>query len=281
MLAMTTEGDRRNPALVLLHGFLGCGADWQATVSQLNKQFYCICLDLPGHGATSQLDSDHCAGLDDCCAQIDATLNAIGVTKSWLVGYSLGGRIAMHYVSQYLPECYPSGKNKGFGLVVCGLILESANPGLVSDCQREMRWQNDHRWAVRFRRESLSTVLNDWYQQPVFASLSLQERQAMIMRRLTNDGLSLAAMLEATSLSRQTYLGDVLCRQDIPMLYLCGAEDDVFHRIGQQLSECQNMTLVVQAQAGHNVHVACPASYADTILSFYASHGKTTEFDDE
>ncbi|TGC86527.1 2-succinyl-6-hydroxy-2,4-cyclohexadiene-1-carboxylate synthase, partial [Salmonella enterica subsp. enterica serovar Wilhelmsburg] len=57
----------------------------------------------------------------------------------------------------------------------------------------------DGRGAERARREPLTEVFHDWYQQPVFASLTAQQRQALTALRSQNNGETLAAMLPATS----------------------------------------------------------------------------------
>lgn len=62
-----------------------------------------------------------------------------------LVGYSLGGRLALNYALQ---SKYPQSK-------LVALILEGANLGLENEQQRLERWQNDLAWAKRFSQEKL------------------------------------------------------------------------------------------------------------------------------
>ncbi len=263
-LAFRTAGDPQNPALVLLHGFLGNAEDWASVVSLLKRQFFCVTIDLPGHGDSAALKAG--SGFDDCCIQIDATLKYVGIHACWLAGYSLGGRIAMHYACCYLPNLEQPDAIK-----LHGLILESAHPGLKHEPEQLARKKHDHRWAQRFRSEPLTAVLDDWYQQPVFSDLSPVDRQAMADQRLNNNGSSLADMLEMTSLSRQSCFHDALCQQSLPVLYICGDRDHKFQSIGQQFSDCPTVTVHIQEQAGHNIHHACPTAYADIFLSFYSS----------
>ncbi|SUG46763.1 acyl-CoA thioester hydrolase YfbB [Salmonella enterica subsp. arizonae] len=84
---------------------------------------------------------------------------------------------------------------------LCGLVVEGGHPGLQNEQARAERRLSDGRWAERFRREPLSTVFHDWYQQSVFTSLTAQQRQALTALRSQNNGETLAAMLEATSLA--------------------------------------------------------------------------------
>ncbi|WP_345198761.1 2-succinyl-6-hydroxy-2,4-cyclohexadiene-1-carboxylate synthase [Kistimonas scapharcae] len=263
-LAFRTAGDPQNPALVFVHGFLGNAEDWAPVVSLLKRQFFCVSIDLPGHGDSAAVSAG--SGFDDCCVQIDTTLKCIGVPAFWLAGYSLGGRISMHYACRYR-----SNLEQPDAIRLHGLILESAHPGLTDEPELLARQKHDHCWAQRFRSEPLAVVLDDWYRQPVFSDLSPADRQTMVDHRLNNHGSALADMLEMTSLSRQACFQDALCRLSFPVLYICGDRDPKFQSIGQQFSRCPTMTVHIQEQAGHNVHHAYPAAYADTFLSFYSS----------
>ena len=40
------------PTVLLLHGFLGCAADWEHVAAALSLTCRCVSIDLPGHGAS-------------------------------------------------------------------------------------------------------------------------------------------------------------------------------------------------------------------------------------
>ncbi len=101
---------------------------------------------------------------------------------------------------------------------LCGLVVEGGHPGLQNEQARVERRLSDGRWAERFRREPLTEVFHDWYQQPVFASLTAQQRQALTALRSQNNGETLAAMLEATSLAVQPDLREALNALAFPVL---------------------------------------------------------------
>ena len=75
-----------------------------------------------------------------------------------LIGYSLGGRTAQYYALQARVKI-------GY---LKAVILEGANLGLQSEQEKQSRLVNDNMWAERFFHEKPETVLEDWYQQPVF-----------------------------------------------------------------------------------------------------------------
>ncbi|MBJ3814384.1 2-succinyl-6-hydroxy-2,4-cyclohexadiene-1-carboxylate synthase [Shimwellia pseudoproteus] len=230
------------PWLVWLHGFLGSGAEWAPVASAL-ADWPQLRLDLPGHGKSAGL---RVADFPAMAAALQATLDHYQITDYWLVGYSLGGRIAMYHA------CYghPDGMR--------GLIVEGGNPGLADPLARRGRLAYDQHWAERLRQQPLADVLNAWYRQPVFASLSDAQRQQLVEIRLDNDPAALASMLMATSLGQQPDLTPRLQQLRLPFYYLCGEYDAKFRAIAGELPAT---TLTISA-AGHNAHRDNPAAFA-------------------
>ncbi len=91
--AVAKAGEAELPWLVFLHGFSGRGEEWTAVGERLSRhsQLY---IDLPGHGGSSAV---YARDFNEVCSQLHATLISYNILKYWLVGYSLGGRIAMYY----------------------------------------------------------------------------------------------------------------------------------------------------------------------------------------
>ncbi|KML68558.1 2-succinyl-6-hydroxy-2,4-cyclohexadiene-1-carboxylate synthase [Pectobacterium peruviense] len=236
------------PWLVCVHGLLGSGEDW-LPVLPFFRDWPVLLVDLPGHGASRAIAT---ADFADISRQLTATLLAQGIERYWLLGYSLGGRVAMYHAC----EGYRDG--------MLGLLVEGGHPGLPTPEQRTERIQHDARWAQRFRQEPLPDVLQDWYQQAVFADIDSVQREQLIARRSTNHGASVAAMLEATSLGRQPFLAERLQYLSRPFVYLCGASDVKFQTLAAQYG----LPLLSVALAGHNAHQANPAAYAERVRTF-------------
>ncbi|WP_261421858.1 2-succinyl-6-hydroxy-2,4-cyclohexadiene-1-carboxylate synthase [Serratia quinivorans] len=247
------QGEADRPWLIWLHGLLGNNNEWRVIASRC-PEWPSLAIDLPGHGDSVAVSCTH---FDDISAQISATLQMHGIERYWLVGYSLGGRIAMYHA------CY--GETRGLQ----GVIIEGGNPGLADAAQREQRLAHDTAWAERFRREPLAQVLADWYQQPVFANLSAVHRDALIDARSDNAGAAVADMLEATSLGTQPCLAPQLQQLAVPLVVLCGADDHKF----QQLTRDAGLPLRIVPQAGHNSHLANPQAFAAELRNFLVNPG--------
>tara|TARA_Y100001956_G_scaffold9865_1_gene8660 strand:+ start:755 stop:1552 length:798 start_codon:yes stop_codon:yes gene_type:complete len=234
------------PVLVFLHGLLGSGDDWFLTRERL-LDYPSIAIDLPGHGLSA---FSSCNNFKECCDQIsDTLLTQVAPHRPIvLIGYSLGGRIAMSGVAH----------NYFSSLNIQQLIVEGGNFGLQSEVEKVARLNHDANWAERFSLEPVEQVLGDWYQQAVFSSLNHEQRQKLIAKRSANLGSQVAHMLMATSLGKQDYLLDALKSSSVVTHYICGEKDKKF----SQLAEQSGLSFSQVVDAGHNVHVEQPDAFA-------------------
>ncbi len=246
--AVAMPGRRADlPCLVWLHGFLGCEREW-AAFNDAFANWPQLRVDLPGHGGSADIQVDGFAAVDKLLRH---TLLSYNILNYWLVGYSLGGRVAMYHACQ--------GENTG----LAGLIVEGGNPGLANVEARLARRASDHAWAQRLRELPIHDVLRSWYQQPVFASLSQAQRDELVAQRGQNDPMSLAMMLEATSLGAQPGLQACLRHLGVPFHYICGERDEKFRALAQGL----HLTPHLIPAAGHNAHRENPAAFCACLLT--------------
>lgn len=97
-------GDKSKPAIVLIHGF--AQSHWsfkkQLESADLTRDFHLVAMDLRGHGNSGKPwdkagYQDSKLWADDIIAVMDAT----GVTKAVLVGWSFGGFVVANVVDHY------------------------------------------------------------------------------------------------------------------------------------------------------------------------------------
>lgn len=240
---MATRQSSNEVPLVLLHGLLGDGRDWQPVIAAL-PEYRCQELDLPGHGRNRAL---RVSGFDEANAWLCGEIKARGIERYRLAGYSLGGRLALYHASHS-----PAGLQ--------ALLLENCHPGLP-EAERAARITHDEAWARRFEDEPLAEVLADWYRQPVFADLDAAGRARQIANRLGNEGPAVAAMLRATSLGKQPDLAPWLASTSLPVSWISGDRDQKFHRLACQLvaQGCNINHLTMSG--GHNLHASQPERF--------------------
>jgi pimeloyl-ACP methyl ester carboxylesterase len=102
--------------VVLIHGLYSSGfINWKlpGIVAELAKDHQVITLDLPGHGLSGRPDKKEAYGVQ-MVDDIVLLLDHLKVKKAHVVGYSLGGAVAVKLMARH-PECVQSGTVGGMG----------------------------------------------------------------------------------------------------------------------------------------------------------------------
>jgi pimeloyl-ACP methyl ester carboxylesterase len=105
-------GDRRNPTILFLHGIHLGRQIWIEHARILAPRYHIVTLDLPGHGAMTHVPFTMPA-LDEVLEQ---TITEVCGSPPLIVGYSLGGFVAMQYASQR--------PDRTSGLVLSGCMID-------------------------------------------------------------------------------------------------------------------------------------------------------------
>ncbi len=89
------------PLLVLLHGLNADAREWRPVINAIGPEYRCLACDLLGYGDSPRPpDLEYTA--DQHAAALEETLRHLGITESFvLVGYSLGGDIAVRYAATW------------------------------------------------------------------------------------------------------------------------------------------------------------------------------------
>jgi esterase len=88
----------QGPAVVLLHGLFGSGANLGALARSLRDTFTVFSLDLPGHGRSGRLVNPDLCGMADT---LNHWMEEEGLSRAHIVGHSLGGKVAMQLALRY------------------------------------------------------------------------------------------------------------------------------------------------------------------------------------
>jgi 2-succinyl-6-hydroxy-2,4-cyclohexadiene-1-carboxylate synthase len=217
--------------IVLLHGFLGRGSDWRKMVSHLHGRT-CIAFDLPGHGKTTWSEIK----IED---QLSCSLPLEPID---LVGYSLGGRLAMRFALSHPARIH-------------SLTLLSTNYGLSCDADKTARLQTDQIWAQKILSLPWDEFIFHWYNQPIFSSLG-QNKQALneilSARTLQKPSEPIKALL-TWSLGYQNCYRDQLLTFSRPIQIAYGEKDE---KLAELYSNWPTARCI--AGAGHTLHFESP-----------------------
>ena len=257
----TIRGDKHQPVVLFLHGFLGSSEDFE-TIAPLLEQFCCLSVDLPGHGKT-QVDAEHYT-MPNTAALIVHLLDRLNISHCHLIGYSMGGRLALYLALQF-PDRFPK------------VVLESASPGLKTEAERLARKRHDAKLADRLESD-FPAFLADWYEQPLFRSLKQYPNfEQLIQQRLRNRPSELARSLRHLGTGEQPSLWNRLKVHQNPLLLLVGERDRKFVSINQEMADgCKAAQLKIIPNAGHNVHVEEPQIFARCVHKFLQDFGEAS-----
>jgi 2-succinyl-6-hydroxy-2,4-cyclohexadiene-1-carboxylate synthase len=238
-------GSPEAPPLLLLHGFTGCKAFWAPLAEAWAERWYVLAPDLPGHGDSPPPGPDE--GLEVAAEQLASAMPAAAT----VVGYSLGGRLALH-----LAIAHPERVER--------LVLVGASAGLPEEVDRAARRLEDARWVSMLRHQGLEAFLDAWEALPLFAGhrAATPERQAWLRGlRAGQSAEGLAASLEAHGLGRQAALHELLRGLPVPTWWVAGERDAKFAAIAQAMARSMPRgQMVLVPECGHNVPFERPAA---------------------
>ena len=229
-------GPEDAPPVVLLHGFLGSGADWAPVAPPLADAFRLVAPDLPGHGLAVGLP-DGAYTMDGAADALVAALDRAGVDRALVVGYSMGGRLALHLALRH-PEH------------VARLVLLGGSPGLRTEAERAARRALDAERADAIRRD-LPAFLDRWYRMPLFATLTERQRATLVRRRSRNDPAELGRSLAGMGTGVQPSHWEDLGRIRIPAWAVAGSKDAKFVGLACAMAEAGPFEAVELPGLGH------------------------------
>ncbi|MEL7083029.1 MAG: alpha/beta fold hydrolase [Cyanobacteria bacterium J06597_1] len=174
----------------------------------------------------------------------------------WLMGYSLGGRLAFHALLES-PQLWTGG------------VAIAADPGIPTEDERAQCLQRDRTWGRRFVSESWEILLQEWDRQAVFAGYAcgVERSEAAFDRR------RICQLFDRFSKGRQADLRPALAQlTQPPLLYISGQADRKYSAIGAALARrCPTVTHAVVPAAGHRVPWENSAGFVRALQQFVRS----------
>lgn len=251
-----TGGSPDKPPVIFLHGFMGSSEDWKKVIRYVSTDYYCLAIDLPGHGKTDLPDE---LTFESAAVAILEFLKHHKIRKCIPVGYSMGGRLAL-----FLALRYPGHFKR--------VVLESTSPGLRTNKEREARIKSDEEIAWRLESGDFHSFLIQWYRQPLFEGLTRNRNfDKLLQLRLENDPKKLARSLQIFGTGNQPSLWEELHQCKIPILLLAGAADKKYRLIAEEMSRSSQLIQTkIVGKCSHNIHFQQPERLADCIKEFFA-----------
>jgi 2-succinyl-6-hydroxy-2,4-cyclohexadiene-1-carboxylate synthase len=265
-----TRGDASDDPVVLLHGFTGTHRTWDRLSERLAQGRFLVLPDLPGHGRSGTSSSRLEMGVRPTSGAIAEVMRVAagvgGKRKAALLGYSLGGRVALDLAC------------KRQELLSC-VILEGASPGIERDDEREERRAKDDALADEIERRGLGWFVDYWQDTALFATqkrLPPAAFQGVRLDRLSNSARGLAMSLRGAGAGEMAPLWRAIERLRIPVLLVVGKGDRRYADIGEVMRRRIPGSLLAEVEgAGHCPHLEKPEEFADLVERFLEDNSAT------
>jgi 2-succinyl-6-hydroxy-2,4-cyclohexadiene-1-carboxylate synthase len=238
--------------VLFIPGFMQRGDAWRPVMELLPERYPSAMLDHREHSFEGRLRE---------IAAASPPAPAPGASRPVLVGYSLGGRLALRAAMRE-PGRYG------------GLVTVSTTAGIDEALARSARAEADERLAAWIEASPIEDVVAVWERQPLFADQSdaLVEKQRP--GRLSHDPAGLALLLRTAGQGVLEPVWHELLGLDLPVLAIAGARDDGYVRAARRIAVTAPLgRAAVVAEAGHAPQLQQPDEVARLIAGFLEEVG--------
>ena len=252
------KGNRHQPPLIFLHGFMGQSSDWLEITERFESEYYCILPDLPGHGKSRIGTVAEPFDFDFVALGLVNLMEQLHLASAALIGYSMGARLALYTATKY-PERFKA------------LMLEGVNPGLQDDNERNNRLALDRRRAREIEKVGIPRFMDTWYETDLFKTLRRHPEKLNRIKaaRKDNDTAWMAKVLRELSVGKQPSLWNRLDALNMPVLLIAGELDQKYKRIACKMKDYfKDSRVHLIPETGHNTHLEAPEKFGQALADF-------------
>lgn len=231
-------------SVLALHGFTGCGSDF----ARLRESFPQSIWDTPDLHV-SDVPKTFSDLLENLESRFEKTAPAL---PRILLGYSMGGRIALHLAFRLLQKKRFRPQDR--------LVLISASPGLKTEAERAERRKRDAELAKKILSASSAEKFYEFWQNiPLIVpqeNMPEPWRSRLLESRKYADKTLWAQSLENWGTGTLPSLWENLRYLSTNTILICGENDEKFSRIAAEMHALLPNSRVLQIPgAGHAPHL--------------------------
>ncbi|MDH7514263.1 MAG: 2-succinyl-5-enolpyruvyl-6-hydroxy-3-cyclohexene-1-carboxylic-acid synthase [Bacteroidota bacterium] len=246
------------PPAVLLHGFTRDRRMWDPIAPQLAEERDVYAFDLPGHGESPSPADKEFYTYERFRLMFSESLDRTGARKIHLLGYSLGGRLALRFALDEPDR-------------VATLVLVSTTAGIVDPAERAARYGEDRQKARALLEKGLEPFIDAWIEGPLFSPASVSSRRTARQSRLSGTANGFARSLEGVGQGAMEPLWERLREIRFPLLVLAGERDERYVDGGKCIHErVPSSRFVIVPGVGHDIPTDRPTELAEYVRRFWS-----------
>ncbi len=244
-LSFETYGDPKHPAIMLVHGFMSCNAQWMPNREALSRNYFLVMVELFGHGKSAASIDPADYSIATYTREFEQIREQLGIDAWHLIGQSYGAGLVLHYASACTERCK-------------GIIVTNSRSafGQVANRPRTQRTRSSNR-AFDPRRLPF---------HPIHARRVPDAVQAAMVQ--SADALSETTIDLTGSLSSDLFASHLLADLGATVLVVNGIYEKAFQADVEALTVRYRNLKIVRIKGGHSVNIDAADAFNETVLEF-------------
>jgi 2-succinyl-6-hydroxy-2,4-cyclohexadiene-1-carboxylate synthase len=224
--------------VLFIPGFMQRGDAWRPVAELLPERYPSELLDHAEHSFEARMRE------------------ILSSSASVLVGYSLGGRLALRAALRS-PESFTA------------VVLVGTTAGIEEGPLRVQRVEADEKLASWIEAMPIEDIVALWERQPLFADQSEPLVEAQRPGRLSHDPRELALLLRTAGQGTLDPVWHELRTLELPLLAIAGARDEGYTAAAKRIAAtAPNARAAIVEDAGHAAQLQRPDEVARLIAEF-------------
>ena len=255
-LAYDTHGNPDNPAVLLLHGFMSCNAQWWANLPALSEHHHVISAELWGHGRSPVPEENSAWSIEAYLQQFETIRSHLGISCWHAIGQSYGAGLIIRYALA-CPDA------------VCSVVATNSRsafsqpgegPGQTNETSNKPK-SNPLSGDFELRQLPYHPIHARRFPESIKAEMVLQADQ--MSREAIRKGGRLGATLNCV---------EAVADLKQPLLITNGQYEKSFQQDLVYLKQRYPHLNVADLPGGHSVNIEAAEPFNQAVLAFLSDH---------
>ena len=241
----------KGKCIVLLHGFPESLQIWDNFVTELQKDYRVICVDLPGHGESDCIDEVHTMEL--LAEAVNNVLIKLGIEKCLMTGHSMGGYVTLEFAKQQ-PE------------KLSGIVLFHSQAGADTETARK----NRDRTIEIVNNDKIGFI--SFFIPDLFAEENKMkyEKEIDSLKKVASQTSAESIIAALKGMKERSSKIEMLGEWNFPVLFITGKKDKriTTEMVLAQIGLPKHGEALILEKAGHMGFIEAKTETLETIKSF-------------